>query len=71
MRLPIPPITTITLDAVSACMTRVRTHLTTFIEDGQIDRCEAEVMAAMNELRMLRMQLRGMRAQARAARRAA
>jgi hypothetical protein len=68
---PIAAPTTEVVDALKARVARISTDLSTFIRAERIDAVEAEIMAAMNDLRQLRLQARQMRAEARAERRAA
>jgi hypothetical protein len=57
------------LDACKRRVARLGVELGPFIRIERLDAAEAEVLAAMQELRELRLQLRGMRAQAKAERR--
>jgi hypothetical protein len=68
---PIAAPTTEMVDALKARVARISTDLSTFIRAERLDAVEAEIMAAMNDLRSLRLQARQMRAEVRAERRAA
>jgi len=68
---PIAAPTTELVDALKARVSRISTDLSTFIRAERLDAVEAEIMAAMNDLRGLRLQARQMRAEAKAERRAA
>lgn len=62
----IPSVTSVLLDSFRTHARRIGTDLTGYILAHRLDAAEASILAAMNDLRELRLHLRQMRALARA-----
>jgi len=67
----IPAVVSERLDSLTARARRIATDLNGFIRASRLDGAEVEILAAMADLRELRLMVRQLRAEAKAERRAA